>query len=214
MAVVINGTTGIDKVQDGSIGTAKIAANAITSAKLVDGTITNADISATAGIVGTKLGAGAILQTVVNSGVTITTSTGTNNTFYDTVVSAAITPISTTSRMYLSYFSGFAVNNNSSNGGYSTRIQRTISGVGTIFPQIFLHDSGGNAHGMLYENSHSGPTMQYHVNNFSGLDQTHGQNTNVMTYTMQASNFAIDSMASGRGNYGATWNMTIMEIEQ
>ena len=214
MAVVINGTTGIDTVQDGSIGTAKIAANAITSAKLVDGTITNADISATAGIVGTKLGAGAILQTVVNSGTTLTTSTGTNNTFYDTVVSASLTPISTTSRMYLSYFSGFAYNNNASNGGYSTRIQRTISGVGTIFPQIFLHDSGGNAHGMMYENDHSGPTMQYHVHNLSGLDQTHGQNTATMTYTMQCSNFNIDSLAAGRGNYGATWNMTIMEIEQ
>ena len=45
MAVVINGTTGIDKVQDGSIGTADIAADAITGAKLatnitVDGTLT------------------------------------------------------------------------------------------------------------------------------------------------------------------------------
>ena len=214
MAVVINGTTGIDKVQDGSIGTTKIAANAITSAKLVDGTITNADISATAGIVGTKLGTGAILQTVVTSGTGNTTSTGTNNTFYDTVVQAAITPISTTSRMYLSYFSGFAFNNSASNGGYSTRIQRTISGGATIFPAMFTHDAGGNAHGMMYENAHSGPTIQYHVHNFSGLDQTHGQNTAVMTYTMQCSNFNIDSMAVGRGNYGATWNITIMEIEQ
>jgi len=34
MAVVINGTTGIDKVQDGSIGTADIAADAITPAKI------------------------------------------------------------------------------------------------------------------------------------------------------------------------------------
>ena len=34
MAVVINGTTGIDKVQDGSIGTVDIAADAITPAKI------------------------------------------------------------------------------------------------------------------------------------------------------------------------------------
>ena len=34
MAVVINGTTGIDKVQDGSIGTADIAADAITTPKI------------------------------------------------------------------------------------------------------------------------------------------------------------------------------------
>jgi len=36
MAVVINGTTGIDKVQDGSIGTVDIAADAITTPKIAD----------------------------------------------------------------------------------------------------------------------------------------------------------------------------------
>ena len=39
MAVVINGTTGIDKVQDGSIGTADIAADAVNSTK-IDNSIT------------------------------------------------------------------------------------------------------------------------------------------------------------------------------
>jgi hypothetical protein len=39
MAVVINGTTGIDKVQDGSIQTADLAANAVTAAKLNVGQI-------------------------------------------------------------------------------------------------------------------------------------------------------------------------------
>jgi len=39
MAVVINGTTGIDKVQDGSIGTVDLAADAVTAAKLDVGQI-------------------------------------------------------------------------------------------------------------------------------------------------------------------------------
>jgi len=39
MAVVINGTTGIDKVQDGSIGTADLASGAVTAAKLNVGQI-------------------------------------------------------------------------------------------------------------------------------------------------------------------------------
>jgi len=39
MAVVINGTTGIDKVQDGSIGTADLASGAVTAAKLDIGQI-------------------------------------------------------------------------------------------------------------------------------------------------------------------------------
>ena len=89
MAVVINGTTGIDKVQDGSIGTAKIAANAITSAKVVDnaitsakvvdGAITNADINAGAAIVGSKLGASAgllLAEGPINAGNQTTTSGG------------------------------------------------------------------------------------------------------------------------------------------
>jgi hypothetical protein len=39
MAVVINGTTGVDKVQDGSIGTADLASGAVTAAKLNVGQI-------------------------------------------------------------------------------------------------------------------------------------------------------------------------------
>jgi len=47
---------------DGSVTANKIGTGAVTSAKIADGTIVNADINASAGIAGSKLGTGAILQ--------------------------------------------------------------------------------------------------------------------------------------------------------
>ena len=59
MAVVINGTTGIDTVQDGSIGTVDIAADAITTAKIAAAL----DLSATT----LTMPTGHIIQQVVKS---------------------------------------------------------------------------------------------------------------------------------------------------
>ena len=47
---------------DGSVTANKIGTGAVTCAKIADGTIVNADINASAGIAGSKLGTGAILQ--------------------------------------------------------------------------------------------------------------------------------------------------------
>mgnify|MGYP003668426005 CR=1 FL=1 len=47
---------------DGSVTANKIGTGAVTSAKIADGTIVNADINASAGIAGSKLGTDAVLQ--------------------------------------------------------------------------------------------------------------------------------------------------------
>jgi hypothetical protein len=52
---------------DGSVTANKIGTGAVTSAKIADGTIVNADINASAGIAGSKLGTGAILQVVATT---------------------------------------------------------------------------------------------------------------------------------------------------
>ena len=57
MAVTINGTTGIDKVQDGTIVTADIADSNITTAKIADSNITTAKIAADA-VTASKLNVG------------------------------------------------------------------------------------------------------------------------------------------------------------
>jgi hypothetical protein len=59
-------------ISDNAITTEKINANAITSAKILDGEIVNADISATAGIVDTKLATIATAGKVSNSATTAT----------------------------------------------------------------------------------------------------------------------------------------------
>lgn len=45
MSVTINGTTGIDQVQDSIITLAKLASNSVNSSKIVDGSITNTDLT-------------------------------------------------------------------------------------------------------------------------------------------------------------------------
>jgi hypothetical protein len=102
MAVVINGTTGIDKVQDGSIGTADIAADAITTTKIAADAITTAKIAAALDLSATTLTmpAGAILQAVATSGTSQITFSQ-DFSAYSTVVSGTITPSSTSSRILI-----------------------------------------------------------------------------------------------------------------
>lgn len=75
MAVTINGTTGIDTVQDGVISTAKLVDGAVTSAKIGNGEVSSADLASSV----LPLGVGQTLQDVTGSralGTTYTNSTG------------------------------------------------------------------------------------------------------------------------------------------
>lgn len=92
MAVVINGTTGIDKVQDGSIATADIAADAITTAKIAAAL----DLSATT----LTMPAGALLQVVHAANGTDVTFSQTHST-YATTISGTITPSATSSKILI-----------------------------------------------------------------------------------------------------------------
>jgi len=83
---------------DGSVTANKIASGAVTSAKIADGTIVNADINASAGIAGSKLGTGAVLQMPFTQYVDTTqvsVSANTNTTI--NVLTVNITPKSTSS---------------------------------------------------------------------------------------------------------------------
>ena len=82
---------------DGSVTANKIGTGAVTSAKIADGTIVNADINASAGIDGSKLGTGAVLQMPFTQ-YTGTTSVAVNNTSVAIdVLAVNITPKSTSS---------------------------------------------------------------------------------------------------------------------
>jgi|TARA_R110001606_G_C15128842_1_gene623091 hypothetical protein len=79
MATLISGSTGVDKIQDG--------------------TITNADINASAAIAGTKLvmPAGSVIQVV--NGTTYANASIGGASFVDTNLTATITPTSTSSKI-------------------------------------------------------------------------------------------------------------------
>ena len=77
MTTTITGAGGVSQVQDGSIGTADFAANAITAAKLPSGSV---------------------LQIVSNTLTTVGTTT--SSTMAALGLSQAITPISTSSKIY------------------------------------------------------------------------------------------------------------------
>jgi len=80
---------------DGSVTANKIGSGAVTSAKIADGTIVNADINASAGIDGSKLGTDAVLQ--VKQGVQATPFT--ISTTEADIMSVQITPKSTSSKI-------------------------------------------------------------------------------------------------------------------
>ena len=83
---------------DGSVTANKIGTGAVTSAKIADGTIVNADINASAGIDGSKLGTGAVLQvkyTQYTSRTSVSLSANTSTAL--SVLTVNITPKSTSS---------------------------------------------------------------------------------------------------------------------
>jgi len=89
MPTEISGSTGVNKIQDGSV----------TSAKIVDGAITNADINSSAAIAGSKISGsfGKVLQ-VVNA-VQATEVTSNSASYSDTGLTASITPSATSSKV-------------------------------------------------------------------------------------------------------------------
>ena len=98
----------------------------IKSLGITDGTIVNADISSSAAIATTKLGAGAVLQVVQMTSDTQDTTTSTS--FVDTVLTLSITPSSTTSKVLI--MASFTGGNNTSEAGARFTIKRTSTNLG------------------------------------------------------------------------------------
>ena len=99
MPTEISGSTGVNKIQDN--------------------TIVNADINSSAAIAGSKLvmPTGSVLQVVnVDNSSVVTISAGTGMT---DVISASITPSSTSSKILINFMSSYYKQGNSSNGSNS-----------------------------------------------------------------------------------------------
>ena len=109
MATLISGSTGVDKIQDG--------------------TIVNADIASGAAIAGTKLvmPAGSVLQVVSDTSEVAQTTT--SAAWADTALSVTLTPSSTSSKVYIAW--SFRGINMVANRGFSFRILRNSTSLHT-----------------------------------------------------------------------------------
>lgn len=86
---------------DGSVTANKIGTGAVTSAKIADGTIVNADINASAGIDGSKLGTGAVLKVYQHN---LTTQVSQSTTTYKSSgLFLTINPISSSSKFLIRF---------------------------------------------------------------------------------------------------------------
>ena len=151
---------------DGSVTANKIGTGAVTSAKIADGTIVNADINASAGIAGSKLGT--VAATVASDGVVYikdhvlkvyqhtshATATNGSTTYKSTGLFLTITPQSSSSKFLVS-FNGYGTNGSNNlfaianvvlNPSSSTNINTVLSG-GTLL------DSGDKGMAMNQQNS-------------------------------------------------------------
>ena len=115
MPTEISGSTGVNKIQDG--------------------TVVNADINSSAAIAGSKLvmPTGSVIQVVKYTGAVETASTA-NNTWVSTAANVIITPSSTSSKIYLSHTAGGLLQSPSVGQSFGLRIKRAISGGATSYP--------------------------------------------------------------------------------
>ena len=188
---------------DGSVTANKIGTGAVTSAKIADGTIVNADINASAGIVGSKLGTGAVLQvknSTVSTSDTSASSIGADDTIPQSnegleVTTLAITPKSASNKLLIQV----VVMGSSSSDAVTT--------IG------LFQDSGANALGAVtaYQSTGTG-THTLSFNHF----MTAGT-TSATTFKVRAGantgTFTLNGYSGGRKLGGvASSSITIMEI--
>ena len=208
MAITINGSGTITGVSAGGLPDGSITADDLASTLDISGkTVTlPSDVSG--------ITTGKLLQVVHSGDYTETyNSSPSNNTWQDTVVTASITPQSTTSRIFVMTTFGLFGYNTVSDYGISNRIKRTIGGT-SIYPTnlSFHNPSGANYHATIYENNNEGSDTQHRIKTFQALDQTHSTSSQI-TYTLQVGAYNINQITLG-GSYNSRWNMTLMEIEQ
>lgn len=185
---------------DGSVTANKIGTGAVTSAKIADGTIVNADINADAGISGSKLGTGAVLQ-VVQGGRT-TRVTHNSNTFTDVGVSATITPKSTSSKI-LVRLEGTIGNSNAGNLT-ALKLFRDSTEIGS--------GTGADSYNHFFSYLSS---ASYTLSSVSQSILDSPSTTSAITYKIQMGAFNATGSLGGRGDGNSIANptrLTLMEI--
>ena len=239
MAIVINGSgtvTGlaVGGLPDGTVDAGTLATDSVSLTEMASGTDGNiisydasgnpvAIATGSDGQVLTSTGAGSppafealpagrILQIVQANGTTHTDASQNQNAFTDTVVTAAITPASTSNKIFVSYRIAVHFTDSSNDGGYALRCKRAIASGSTTDNVASLSTyNNGNAHSAFFMNTSTGNDYN-HIHTITGVDSPSA--TTAVTYTVGVASYNIGgSEFQAGGQYSSRWNMLLMEIE-
>jgi len=207
MAIVINGSgtvTGlaVGGLPDGTVDAGTLATNSVDSAELVNGSVDAVKLASGVG--------GKLLQVVEVNGTTHTSASITNNTWTDTVVTAAITPASTSNKIFVCYRLAVHFVDSSGLGGYGLRCKRAVSGGSTVYPAELSTWSSGSVHTVFFMNTNTGSDFNM-MSTVTGVDSP--STTSAVTYTVGVAGYHIQQQLEAGGQYSGRWSMVLMEIE-
>jgi hypothetical protein len=158
-------------------------------------------------------GGGKLLQMIATTAAfTVTTITSSsNNTWVDTSVVIAFTPLSSTSRFMVTYGIGIGFTNTTGDGGYAIRIKRVQSST-TVYPDGLRDWSAANLHSRVYCSGGQTSNMPLHsFETFTGHDQV-SHNTDAIVYTIQGGHYNAESLLMGN-HYNTRPHMVVLEVE-
>tara|TARA_R110001592_G_scaffold350473_2_gene646613 strand:+ start:237 stop:863 length:627 start_codon:yes stop_codon:yes gene_type:complete len=207
MAIVINGSgtvTGlaVGGLPDGTVDSGTLATNSVDSAELIDGAIDAAHLASGVG--------GKLLQVVEANGTTHTGASTTNNTWTATVVTAAITPASTSNKIFVCYRLAVHFVDSSGDAGYGLRCKRAVSGGSTVYPAELSTWSSGNVHTVFFIAANT--NSDFNANSTTtGVDSP--STTSAVTYTVEVAGYNVNNTLEAGGQYSGRWSMVLMEIE-
>ena len=208
MAIVINGSgtvTGLSVggLPDGIVDAGTLATNSVDSAELVNGSVDAVKLASGVG--------GKLLQVVEANGTSHTDVSLTNNTWTDTVVTAAITPASTSNKIVVTYRLAVHFNDSAGSGGYGLRCKRAVSGESAVYPAAISTWNSGNVHTIFYMETNTSNDFNM-MSTATGVDSP--STTSAVTYTVGAAGYNISgSEFQAGGQYSSRWSMVLMEIE-
>jgi len=216
MAIVINGSgtvTGLSVggLPDGTVDAGTLATNSVDSAELIDGSVDDSHIGALAAsklsgtVAAARMPAGSVLQVVQEIWTTAAGST-VEDTWTD-LLSLAITPSSSSSKIYAMY-SISAAGQSGQRGGFRLVRGSTPLGIATSFGN---RTAAGNAFMGNSDNNHDNHVFFYldspsTTSATSYKVQFHSENTTQVNF-----NYGWDN-ANDVTHYRSSSTLTLMEI--
>ena len=177
------------------------------------GTVTSGTYNATIGSTAV-MPAGSIIRVSDQTQGTTTTSGNVHNTWTDTVVAGAYTPVYNTSDVIVIVHYGNTLENSSGDAGVSKRLKRVISGGATTYPQsmsTLTQSRSPNYHSTAYRNANSATTTFYEMRQLTVMDSP--ATTSAITYTLQYGTYNTEACVIG-GAYSSVWSIQFMEVKR